>query len=184
LPRLTAPDRAELEEADVVFYDRIVATRKTIQGPFTALIHSPDLAARVADVGAFIRFESSLPLACRCLSALLVAREFDCRFEWGGWAPQAETAGVPAEAIDAIRLGQHPTNLSDELQLVLEFGLQLLRPPHRLVDETYEAAVARFGVGRTVELAATFGYFSMLTFVLNGFEVEPHEGAPLLERTD
>jgi 4-carboxymuconolactone decarboxylase len=180
---LTTPDRAQLDEADVVFYDRIVATRKKIQGPFTALIHSPDLAARVADVGAFIRFESSLPLACRCLSALVVAREFDCRFEWGGWAPQAEAAGISPEAIESIRLGQDPTDLSEELRLVVDFGRQLLRSPHRVDDETYQAAIARFGEALTVELAASFGYFSMLTFVLNGFEVEPPEDAPLLDGT-
>ena len=180
MSRVTTPSRADLNEADVVFYDRIVATRKKISGPFTVLLHSPELAARVADVGSFIRFESSLPFACRCLSALLVAREFDCSFEWGGWAPQAEEAGVPTEAIEAVRVGDFPIGLSNELQLVVEFGHQLLRTPHRLSDETYRAAVNHFGLSRTVELAASFGYFSMLTFILNGFEVDPHDGFPPL----
>lgn len=183
LSRVATPSRADLDEDDVVYYDRIIATRKQISGPFTVLIHNPDLAARVADVGSFVRFESSLPLACRCLTALLVAREFDCRFEWAGWVPQAQAARVPDEAIEAIRVGKPPPGLTKELQLVVDFGQQLLRSPHRLSEETYQASVDHFGLQRTVELAASFGYFSMLTFILNGFEVEPHEGSPLLEQT-
>jgi 4-carboxymuconolactone decarboxylase len=157
-----------------------VASRKKVEGPFSVLTHSPDLAARIADVGAYVRFESDLPIACRCLAALVVARHFECRYEWGAWAPQAEAAGIPLDAIEAIRTGQRPDGLSDGQALVVTFGRELLEPPHRLTEPTFEGAVEHFGVRGAVELSACLGYLAMLAFTLNGFEVAPHDGAPEL----
>lgn len=154
-------------------YDRIVATRPAVEGPFSVLIHSPDLAARVADVGSYVRFESSVPVEYRCMAALMVASRFDCEFMWAGWAPQAEAAGLQAASIEAIRSGSDPDFTSEDRRLVWEFGRGLLAGDHRVPDDTFAAAVDLLGTTGTVELAAAFGYFSMLTFVLNSFEVPP-----------
>lgn len=180
MSRVPAVERNDLEESDRAFYDQIVASRKKVEGPFSVLIHSPDLASRIADVGAYVRFESDLPIASRCLTALVVARHFDCRYEWGAWVPQAEAAGIPPGAIEAIRTGRPPDGLSNDHALVVTFGKELLDPPHRLTEPTFQAAIDHFGVRGAVELSACFGYLSMLAFTLNGFEVAPHDGAPEL----
>ena len=181
MARLGALERGDLPAEEQDNYDAIVASRGKIQGPFTVLIHSPDLAKRIADVGAYIRFESPLPVAVRCFAAVMVAREMDCAFEWAGWVPQARDAGVPDEAIQALRERRAPSGLSEELQLVYTFGRQLLSAGHRVDDSTYQAVTDHFGVPGTVELTATFGYLAMLSFSLNAFQVDPPEGRPLLE---
>ena len=38
-------------------------------------------------------------------------------------------------------------------------------------DATYQAALNHFGVQGVVELVATLGYFAMLAFPLNAFEI-------------
>lgn len=171
--RAPVVERSDLDAADRAFYDRIVATRPAVEGPFSVLIHSPDLAARVADVGSYVRFESSIPFEHRCLAALMVASHFGCRFMWAGWAPQAERAGLGPALIEAIRTGSEPEDVPVDRRLVWAFGNGLLTGDHRVPDDTFAAVVDLLGMVGAVELAAAFGYFSMLTFVLNGFEVPP-----------
>ena len=53
MPRLPAITSIEqIPEKDRRFAETIVASRGAISGPFTAFLHSPEVAARVADLGA------------------------------------------------------------------------------------------------------------------------------------
>jgi 4-carboxymuconolactone decarboxylase len=177
---LSAPRREDLPSEQQAVYDAIVRSRGQISGPFTVLLHSPVVAGRVADVGAYIRFESTLPVAVRCLAALLAARALDCRYVWAAWVPQAQRAGIGDPIIAAIRDRQSPTGLTDEQALVVDAGQQLLRGNHQLSDATYRALLAQFGTQGTVDLIATFGYFAMLSMPLNAFQVAPSTGGPVL----
>jgi 4-carboxymuconolactone decarboxylase len=151
-----------------------------ISGPFTVLMHSPAVAGRVAEVGAYIRFESMLPIAVRALAGIITARELDCRYVWAAWAPQAQRAGIGDEIIAAIRDRRPPSGLTEEQALVVAAGHELLRGNHQLSDATYQALLAHFGNQGAVELAATFGYFAMLAMPLNAFQVDPPPDRPVL----
>ena len=41
-------------------YDAIAQSRGVVGGPWLALLHSPELAARTAHLGGYVRFESTL----------------------------------------------------------------------------------------------------------------------------
>jgi 4-carboxymuconolactone decarboxylase len=181
MARLKIPERAELPPAGQEAFDYIWASRGHLGGPFTVAVHSPDLGKRLTDLGAYIRFESGLPKSLRTICVMTVARTFDCRFEWAGWTKQAREAGVKEEVITAIR-ERRPLDdvLSADEKLAVSFGAQLMGPKHRVDDATYKAAVERFGLKHTIDMAATFGYFTMLTFILNGFEVDVPEGEDVL----
>ena len=51
--------------------DGIVASRGALQGPFTMFLHCPELAGRLAHLGAFVRFEGSLDMRVRVLAAMM-----------------------------------------------------------------------------------------------------------------
>lgn len=180
MARLSPPEREALSSEQQAAYDGIVKSRGHVSGPFTVLMHSPTLAGRVAEVGAYVRFESPLPIAVRCLAAILTARARDCRYVWGAWAPQAQRAGISDEIINAVRDRQTPPGLSDEQALVVAAGQQLLDGNHQLSDATYQALLAHFGTQHAVELVATFGYFSLLALPLNAFQVDPSPSGPEL----
>ena len=180
MARLNPPDRDKLPPNAQSAFDHIVDSRGHVSGPFTVLVHSPDLAKTVADVGAYVRFESGLSARVRCLAVMSVARSFNCRFEWAGWTKQAREAGVAEDVIQAIGDGRHPEGLALDEELAVRFGQQLLGPAHRVENEVYDAVVQQFGVEGAVDLAATYGYFSMLTFLLNAFEVDIPEGGDVL----
>lgn len=180
MARLYRLEREQLPENEQPFFDAIGKTRGDISGPFTALIHSADLASRVADVGAYVRFESILPVAVRTFAAIITSRWLDCRYEWGAWSGQARSAGVSDAIIDAVRDRKPLPSLTEEEHIIADFCQQLCSGNHHISDATYKATVDHFGVKGTVELAATVGYFAMIAMPLNAFEVDPNpEGQAL-----
>ena len=150
-----------------------------MQGPFTVLLHSPEVAGRIAHLGAYVRFESQLDPALSELAIITAAREMDCRYAWGAHVAQAKRAGVREEAIAAIRSHQAPAGLTPEEAQVVTFVQQTLRA-HRVDQTTFQAMRDRLGLPGLVELTATIGYYGLLACSLNTFEVEPNPGADLL----
>lgn len=180
MARLNPPAREELSHDEQSAFDHITASRGHIGGPFTVLVRSPELGKRICDVGAYVRFESGLPANLRTIAVMCVARTFNCRFEWAGWTKQAREAGVSEEIITAIRERRHPEGLSPEEELVVAYGMQLLSPEHRVDQATYDAVVERFGTKGAIDLTMNFGYFAMLSFALNAFDVDVPEGHDVL----
>lgn len=161
-------------------YESIDESRGGVRGPFSVLLNSPELAGRIAHVGAYIRFEGELPDADRELAILTTARTFDCAYEWAVHAPIAREVGVPEATIEALK-DSKPTEAFDEsAAIIVRYARELFRD-HSVSDETFDAAISRFGESGITELTGTFGYYAMLACVLNAFEVRPGETGPQLD---
>ena len=171
--------KADVADAHHHVVDAITRTRGRVSGPFSVLLHSPDLAGRAAHLGAYVRFESTLTPVQRELAILATARAMDCAYEWAYHAPEARKAGVSAETVAAIRDGRGPSALDTEAAEIVEYARQVLTA-HRADDATFTALRARLGVAGIVELTATVGYYAMLACTLNAFEVTPAPGTESL----
>ena len=181
MPRI--PLIASADEMPPAYRDvwmRIAKSRGRVVGPFAALLHSPVLADRTAELGAYIRFDSALSATDRELVILAVARAFDCPFEWAYHVREARKAGLSAETIAAIRERRAPAGLTEDDAEVVRYVSQLLTT-HRADDRTVAALRARLGVQGLVELTATIGYYAMLACTLNAFEVRPEAGEEELD---
>jgi 4-carboxymuconolactone decarboxylase len=161
-------------------YDKVVENRGRVIGPFGVLLNSPEIAGRAGHLGSYIRFESELPGDVRELAILMTAREHDCAFEWAIHEPIAREVGVSTDAIEVVEERANATELSADERLIIVFGRELLRE-NEIGDRTFEAARKRFGDVGVTELAATFGYYSMLAVVLNALEVVPADDRPALD---
>src|ERR1700756_2874190 len=100
LSYITSKDQVPAKDHSV--FDSIVASRGAVQGPFTMFLHSPDIAGRVAHLGAYVRFEGSLDMRVRVLAAMVVAREYEAMYIWGAQTGGARRLGGPESTIDAI----------------------------------------------------------------------------------
>jgi 4-carboxymuconolactone decarboxylase len=178
--RLVIARREDMPADTQHFYDRVVLSRGTVSGPFSVLLNSPDVAARVAHLGEAILFDTVLSPAVSYLAILLAANEFDCDYAWAVCLPHARRAGVPQSLIDAIQEGRSPAGLTREEGLVVDFCHQLLRGNHHVSDDTYRAVVEHFGVPASVQITWTVGYTVMLGFIVNAFEVEHEPADPRL----
>ena len=178
IPLIARADEVPVAHRDV--WTRIAKSRGNVVGPFAALLHSPVLADRTAELGAYIRFDSTLSPIDRELVILSVARVFDCRFEWAYHVREARKAGVRSEAIAAIRERRAPAGLSEGEAAIVGYVSQLL-VSHRTDDATIAALRARLGLQGVVELTATIGYYAMLACTLNAFDVRPDSGEEELD---
>ncbi len=61
-------------EAVFAIAEKIVVTRKSLEGPFSVWMHAPEWAERVAHLGTMVRWEDALELRLRTLAALVVGK--------------------------------------------------------------------------------------------------------------
>ena len=178
MARLThVTSKEQVAAKDHATFDSIVASRGAVQGPFTMFLHSPELAGRVAHLGAYVRFEGSLDMRVRVLAAMTVAREFEALYVWGAQTGGARL-GVPETTIAAIRENRADGIPPEDAQIV-EFTRQLLRK-HRVDDATAKAMLARFGNDEYIQLTGAIGYYSLLCMTVNACELEAAPGAEVL----
>ena len=177
---MLARDQLALDERR--FYDAVRAIRRhPISGPFIVLMNSsPDLATRFAHLGHYFHArgqadESILPIRVRTFMAAIGSRTLNAAYEWSAWITWAIDAGVPQETVDAIRERRPLHALTAEDALVLDFCSQLVSGNHRVSDAVFEKARDHFGVQQLVELVGTLGYFAMIAYPLNAFEMEMTE---------
>src|SRR5438874_10823791 len=100
LPSITSKDQVAAKDRDT--FDAIVASRGAVQGPFTMFLHSPELAGRLADPGAYVRFEGSLDMRARVLAAITVAGEFESVHSGCAQTGGARRLGVSESTITAL----------------------------------------------------------------------------------
>src|SRR5215467_2484657 len=158
LAHITSKD--QVAATDHATFDAIVASRGAVQGPFTMFLHSPEVAGRVAHLGAFVRFEGSLDMKVRVLAAMTVAREFEAMYVWGAQTGGARRLGVSEETIAAIR-DNHARGVAADDAQIIDFTRQLLRR-HRVDEATFKAMQSRFGNDELVQLTTAIGYYSLL----------------------
>ena len=159
--------REQMDEAQRAAADELIAgPRKAVKGPFIPLLRSPALLAHVQKLGAFLRFDTTLPPRISEFTTLLVSREWRQQFEWHQHVPLALKAGTSQATIDALRDGRRPHDMSADEALVHDYATELLAE-HGVSDERYRAMVERFGERSLMELTGLIGYFSMISMVLN-----------------
>src|SRR2546426_686578 len=168
LTPITGKDQVAPKDRAVV--DAITASRGALQGPFTMFLHCPELAGRVAHLGAFVRFEGSLDMRVRVLAAMTVARELEAVYVWGAQTGGARRLGVPEETITAIR-ENHSRGIPPEDAEIVDFTRQLLRR-HRVDAASASSLQKRFGNDGFIQLTGAIGYYSMLAMTVNACELE------------
>ena len=161
--------------------DRLLASlldkRGGLAGPFNAWMHRPDLGIVAQRLGERLRFHGTLPGTAREIAILTVGAKWKAEYEWWAHCKAARREGVSDETIDAIRRGERP-RLSDPVeQAACDFTAALVETG-RVEPALYESARAHLGDGGLVELVTLAGYYTLVSFTLNAFEVSLPGGEP------
>ena len=175
MARLPAVTREQLNPEDYEYFDSIVGTRGSIRGPYGVLLHSPKLAARVADTGAFVRYEFTIPESLKETVIIATAREMRSQYEFSAHARLARAAGVSDETIKIIATGAAPNGLEGDEALLTGYVKEMLQE-HKVSASTYKALVDRFGEQDTLHLAVLVGHYILVAQVLATMDVELGEG--------
>lgn len=171
MARLNDMPREQLKPADQQYYDAIAESRGSVRGPYGVLLHSPDLAARVAHTGSYVRYNLDLPEALRETIIIATAREIRSQYEFYAHARLARQAGLPEATIKAIANGTAPEGLTGDEAMLVRYVQELLRN-HKVSDPTFNAVRERFGMQKTLEITALIGHYLLVGQILAAFEVE------------
>jgi 4-carboxymuconolactone decarboxylase len=167
---------AEMTPAQRRVHELIIAGRRgRFGGPFQLLIRAPEICEHAAKLGEHLRWGTSLPDRLSELAIITTAKFWRAQYEWYAHAPLAEKAGVPSDAVEAIRSGETPSFKQRDEALVYRICTELFKT-QRLSDASFKEAVATLGETGLTEVIAIIGYYTLIGNTLNVFQVAVPEG--------
>lgn len=166
---------AQLDPDARALYDRINAGPRgasmlddqgALIGPFNAMLLSPALGDPLQELGAAIRYRSSLTDRCRELAILVVAAHWSSAFEQQVHEKIAADLGFSSDQLAAIRTGESLSLEDPEEAAVLRVTRALVTKGD-LDDEEY----ALLPEPTLFELTTLTGYYATLALQLRVFRV-------------
>jgi 4-carboxymuconolactone decarboxylase len=149
MARIPLVTREQIADGEKPAYDAFMLSRanRPNVGPYSLLLHMPEMAQRLEALRTCLRDEASLPQKLQEIVMISVAREMSCAFIWYAHAAAARKAGVRDDIVDGIRERRALTNLDPDDEIVVDFTRELLQD-RKVSRPTFDAATARFGQRR------------------------------------
>jgi 4-carboxymuconolactone decarboxylase len=159
-------------------WDSIAGTRDTAQpdtggglpGPFNAFVHAPGVGQHLTSLGLALRYHTSIERRLTEVAILSVGAHWQAEFEWWAHAKMARRHGVAEPVIEAIRRGEDPPFEAGDERAVHAVACQLASTG-RISQDAYDAAHQVLGDTGMVELVTLCGYYTLISYLLNGFDV-------------
>lgn len=144
----------------------LVGERRGMGGPFNVLLRSPEMGDLAQQLGAQMRFHSSLPRRLNEFAIIMTARYWTAQYEWYAHKRLALEAGLNAAIVDAIAAGRKPASMQPDEAAVWTFTDELLNTKH-VTDVTFQTTVNAFGERGVVDLIGVISYYQLVSAVLN-----------------
>ena len=173
MARIPLVTRDQIAPQETAAYDAFMQSRagRPNIGPYSLLLHMPEMAQRLEALRTNLREETSLPQKLQELVMISVAREMACAFIWYAHAAPARQAGLKDDVVDGIRERRPLTNLDGDEQTAVDFTRELLRN-RKVSRPTFDAAMARFGQRGTMTLTNLIACYAVLAYNMNTYELE------------
>jgi len=153
----------------------LAGPRGRVVGPIKIWLKNAGLAEHAQALGAYCRFNSSLPPRLSELAICTTGAFWKANYEWFAHAPLAIKAGIDAAAIEAIRVGGTPKFTKSDEQIAYQFTHELLTT-RRASAATFECAKKELGETSVIDLVGIIGYYGLVSVTLNAFELPLPEG--------
>ena len=173
MARIPLVTREQIAEKEKGAYDAFMASRagRPNIGPYSLLLHMPEVAQRLEALRLCLRDEASLSQKLQELVMISVAREMGCAFIWYAHAAPARQAGLRDDIVDNIRDRRPLTNLAPDEQTVVDFTREVLQQ-RKVSRPTFDAATARFGQRGVMTLTNLVACYAVLAYNMNTYELE------------
>jgi len=173
MARIPLVTRDQIAEKEKPAYDAFMLSRagRPNIGPYSLLLHMPEMAQRLEALRTYIRDEASLPQRLQELVMISVAAEMGCAFIWYAHAAAARQAGLRGDIVDNIRDKRPLVNLDPDEQTVIDFTRELLQQ-RKVSRPTFDAATARFGQRGAMTLTNLVACYAVLAYNMNTYELD------------
>jgi 4-carboxymuconolactone decarboxylase len=181
MARIDEVKRENLTPRQQELYDDIMRTRPrpSLSGPFSVLIHTPEIAEPADRLANCFRVNPKLEKRLIELIILMMCRDATVKYAWSVHAPIGLKEGLTQETIDAIQQRRRPNFKRDDERLIYDFVTELLATK-TVSAATLERAKAAVGLEGVIEAVSCAGFYGMIGLVLNVFDIPPQPGIPLV----
>ena len=184
MTRLPVLAPAELDDRQRALYDAIAGGPRAagprlfaltdaegrLNGPFNAMLFAPEIGTALQELGAAIRYRSSLTARVREMAILAVATHWDSAFERYAHEAVGRAAGLTDGELWSLRDGE-PLRLADPAEQAALDVVRALLADHDVGGPLFERAVSLIGNQAVVELTSLVGYYATLALQLRVFRV-------------
>jgi 4-carboxymuconolactone decarboxylase len=168
--------KADVPEAYHYAVDQVLEVFGRVRGPFSILLHSPELAERLLPMVPFARKATVVEAKPRFVGILATVREKDAAYVWAAQVRVAREAGMSEATIDVLRSKGDINTLPSEERDVATYARQLVLT-NRVDQAVFDTLQKRHGTKWLVELTAIISFYGALCGVVNAFEVPaPDDG--------
>lgn len=140
-----------------------------LNGPFGLMLHVPGLGIVLQELGAAIRYRTSLTARCREIAILEVAAAEDSDFERYAHERVAESIGMSASEIEALRTRKFTSEDAQE-QAVAELSRSVIDSKEP-TDAEYQRWISALGHEQVLETVVLVGYYGTLAAMMRVFAV-------------
>jgi 4-carboxymuconolactone decarboxylase len=179
--RIEEVKKEDLNPRQQKLYDDIMRSRPRgkLSGPFSVWIHTPEIAEPADGLANCFRVNPKLDKRLIELIVLLMCRAGSVKYAWSVHEPLAQQAGLTPETIDAIRMRKKPDLKRDDERLIYDLVSELLET-RTVSAATFERAKSVLGRDGVIEAVSCAGFYGMIGFVLNAFDIPPQPGGEVL----
>jgi 4-carboxymuconolactone decarboxylase len=173
MARIPLVTREQIAEKERPAYDAFMQSRagRPNVGPYSLLLHMPEMAQRLEALRTYLRDEASLSQKLQEIVMISVAREMGCAFIWYAHAAAARQTGVRDDIVDNIRERRPLANLDPDEHAVVTFTRELLQN-RKVSRPTFDAATARFGPRGVMTLTNLIACYAVLAYNMNTYELD------------
>ena len=144
-----------------------------LSGPVNAWLLNPGLGLGLERLGEAILSHLTLPARCKEIAILTVAAHRDSAFEFYAHRLAAESAGMSADEIDAIRTNAPVSSLADPFERAVLRITRLLLDHETLADDEFAEAREALGLPALFDLTVLVGHYRAIALQLAVFDVRP-----------
>jgi len=166
---------AELDPEQRALYDRIAGGPRAqgvqafpltdgdgrLNGPFNAMLVSPDIGSTLQEVGAAIRYRSKLSHREREIAILEVSVLRRCEFEWYAHERVGRASGLTGDELHALLHGQ-PAATFDTREMIVRRVAHDCLIGRTLDDELHAEAELVLGTRALMDCVTLVGYYDLL----------------------
>lgn len=142
---------------------------------FKMMANAPHLVRPFVDLGGAFLFDSELDPITRECAILRVGYLSDASYETAQHEKIGRDLGMDEALFEALKIGPGAVGLNDEHRITLAYVDDLVENV-KAGPQTFDPALAHFGILKLQELTLVTGYYMMVCRFLETFEVDIEAG--------
>jgi 4-carboxymuconolactone decarboxylase len=162
------PDQLTSEQKSI--FERLVAGRGRILGPYRIWIHSPTVASGMEQIGTFLNKRSTLSEREVEAVIIMIARHWQGDYVQTAHVRMGKKVGLPDATIDALVAGKDPKFTDPHEAAVHKFAAAMIAS-RKVPDAEFAEIEKVLGRAGIAEVLALLGYYTSVAMAMKVHEV-------------